>query len=54
MIHFVQIGSKLAAEVCEPTSQSTNSSDIPKIVPTVILAHALFFLKLTKSMLPQF
>ena len=25
--YFVQIGPKLAAEVCDPTSQSTNSSD---------------------------
>ena len=26
---------------------------ISKIVPTIILAHALFFLKLAKSVLPQ-
>ena len=38
--YFVQIGPKLTAEVCDPTSQSTNSSDIPKIVPTVILAFS--------------
>ena len=50
--YFVQIGPKLAAEVCDPTSQSTNCSDTQDCSNSN-LGHALFFLKLTKSMLPQ-
>ena len=52
--YFVQIGPKLAAEVCDPTSQSTNSSVTQDCSGQQLFWPTLcFFLKLAKSMLPQ-
>ena len=50
--YFVQIGPKLASEVCDPTSQSTNSSDIQDCSNSYF-GPRFVFLKLDKSMLPQ-
>ncbi|CAB4005997.1 Hypothetical predicted protein [Paramuricea clavata] len=50
--YFVQIGPKLAAEVCDPTSQFTNSSETQDCSNSY-LGPRFVFLKLIKSMSPQ-